>query len=76
MIPIILNDTNYIKTNALLNTRSDATLSKSDIIKKLRPKGHFKIFQIIDAISKISELESKQVSFKVLFKSHPNVIDI
>ena len=43
IIPIIIsNGTKYIKTNALLDTGSDATLLKSEIAKKLRLNGDYK----------------------------------
>ena len=77
IIPItISNGTKYIKTNALLDTGSDATLLKGDIAKKLELNGDYKNLRITNAISKTSELESKHVSFKVSSESHPNFIDI
>ena len=75
IIPItISNGTKYIKTNGLLDTSSDATLFKSDIAKKLGLNSDCINFRITNAISKTSELELKQVSFKVSFKSHANFI--
>ena len=77
IIPIIIsNGTKYIKTNALLDTGSDATLLKSDIAKKLGLNSDYKNLRITNAISKTSELESKHVSFKVSSESHLNFIDI
>ena len=77
IIPITtLDGTKYIKRNALLDIGSDATLLKSDIAKKLELNGDHKNLRITNAISKTSELESKQVSFKVLSESHPNFIAI
>ena len=58
------------------NTGSDATLLKSDIAKKVGLSDDYKNLRITNAISKTSELESKQVSLKVSSESHPNFIDI
>ena len=56
IIPIsILNGTKYIKTNALLDTGSDATLLKGDIAKILGLNGDYKNLRITNAISKTSE---------------------
>ena len=71
----ISNGSKYNK-NALLDTDSDVKLLKGDLAIKLGVNVDSKILRIINAISKTSELESNQVSFKVLFKSHPNFIDI
>ena len=77
IIPItISNGTKYIKTNVLLDAGSDATLLKNDIAKKLGLNGDYKNLRITNAISKTSELESKQVSFKVSSESHRDFIDI
>ena len=72
----ISNGTKYIKTNVLLDAGSDATLLKNDIAKKLGLNGDYKNLRITNAISKTSELESKQVSFKVSSESHRDFIDI
>ena len=60
----------------MVDTGSDVTLLKSDIAKKLGLNGDYKNLQITNAISKTSELESKQVSFQVSSESYPNFIDI
>ena len=73
---IVSNGTKYIKTNALLDTGSDATLLKSDIAKKLGLNSDYKNLRITNVISKTSELELKHVSFKVSSESHFNFIDI
>ena len=70
IIPItISNGTKYIKTNALLDTGSDAKLLKGDKAKKLGLNGDYKHLRITNAFSKTSKLESKK-------ESHPNFIDI
>ena len=77
IIPItISNGANYIKTNALLETGSEATLLKGDIAKKIGINGDCKTLRITNVISETSEIESKQVSFKVSFESYLNFFDI
>ena len=60
----------------MLDTGSDATLLKSDIAKKRGLNADHKNLRITNVISKTSELESKQVSFKVSSESLPNFIDM
>ena len=60
----------------MLDTGASATLLKSDIAKKLGVNGDYKNLRITNAISKTSELKSKEVSFKVSSELHPNFIDI
>ena len=77
IIPItISNGANYIKTNALLETGSEATLLKGDIAKKIGINGDCKTLRITNVISETLEIESKQVSFKVSFESYLNFFDI
>ena len=64
----ILNGTKYIK-NTLLDTGSDMKLLNSDLAIKLGPNADSKSLRIRNGISKISELESNQIFFKVLSKS-------
>ena len=49
---------------------------KGDIAKKLWLNGDYKNRRITNAFYKTSELQSKQVSFKVSSKLHPTFIDI
>ena len=58
IIPItISNGTKYIKTNALLDTGSNATLLKSDLPKKPGLNSDCKNLRITNAIFKMSQLE-------------------
>ena len=52
------------------------TCLKSDLAKKLGLNCNCKNLRITNAILKTSELESKEVSFKVSSESHPNFFDI
>ena len=75
VIPITISSgTKYIRTNALLDTGSDTTLLKSHIAKKIGLNSDYKNIRITNAVSKTSELELQQVSFKESSQSHPNFI--
>ena len=73
---LISKHTKYIKANALFDKRSNATLLKSGIAKKLGLNGDCKNLRITNAISRTSELKSKEVSCKVSSESHRDFIDI
>ena len=58
------------------DTGSDTTLLKSDVAKKIGLSSDYKNLRITNAVSKTSELELKQVSFKESSESHPNFVDM
>ena len=58
------------------DTGSDTTLLKSDMAKKIGLSSDYKNLRITNAVSKTSELELKQVSFKESSESHPNFVDM
>ena len=64
IIPVTTSKgTKYIKTNALLETDSDATLLKSDTAKKLGLNSDHKNLQMTNAISKTSFRIRTEASF-------------
>ena len=67
IVPVIIKTgNNSVKTNALLDSRSDVTLINKDLASKLNLSVNSKVLSICNAISDVSKVESsKPVEFQV-----------
>ena len=67
---------NIIKTNAILDTGSDATLIRQDVARKLNLQGSSRKLEITNVFLDSSHFNSKLVNFKISSSSHPKAIEI
>ena len=73
IIPVILKSgETCIRTNALLDTGSDATLVRSDIANYLKLDGVTQNLKIANAVLNQKPLQSKLVSFEIYSDSQPD----
>ena len=73
IIPVILkNEETCIRTNALLDTDSDATLVRSDIANYLELNGVTQNLKIANAVLNQKPLQYKLVSFEIYSDSQPD----
>ena len=76
-IPVTIhNNTSSIRTWALLDTGSDATLISEEITHKLKLKGEIRPISVSNVMSMENTLPSKSVNFSVSSNSHPERINI
>ena len=74
-IPVILKSgETCIRTNALLDTSSAATLVRSDIANYLKLDGVTQNLKIANAVLNQKPLQSKLVSFEIYSDSQPNIL--
>ena len=77
IIPVILKSgETCIRTNALLDTGSDATLVRSDIANSLKFEGVTQDLKIANAVLNPNPLQSKLVSFQIYSDSQPDPFTI
>ena len=77
IIPVILKSgETCIRTNALLDTGSDATLVRSDIANYLKLDGVTQNLKIANAVLNQKPLQSKLVSFEIYSDSQPDPFTI
>ena len=73
IIPVILKSgETCIRTNALLDTDSDATLVRSNIVNYLKLDGFTQNLKIANAVLNQKPLQSKLVSFGIYSDSQPD----
>ena len=76
-IPVTIhNNTSSIRTWALLDTGSDATLISEEITHKLKLKGEIRTIFVSNVMSMENTLSSKSVNFSVSSNSHIERINI
>ena len=72
IIPVTIhNNTNSVKTWALLDIGSDATLISEEIADELKLKGKMRYISVSNVMSMENKLPSKLVNFSVSSNSHP-----
>ena len=77
IIPVTIhNNTNSVRTWALLDTGSDATLTSEEIADKLKLKGEMRNISVSNVMSMENKLPSKLVTFSVSSNSHPERFNI
>ena len=77
IIPVILKSgKTWIRTNALLDTSSAATLVRSDIANYLKLDGVTQNLKIANAVLNQKPLQSKLVSFEIYSDSQPDPFTI
>ena len=77
IIPVTIhNNTNSVRTWALLDTGSDATLTSEEIADKLKLKGEMRNISVSNVMSMENKLPSKLVNFSVSSNSHPDRVNI
>ena len=77
ILPVtISNGKNIIKTNAVFDTGSDATLIRQDVARKLNLQGSSRKLEIKNVFLDSSHFNSKLVNFKTSSSSHPKAIGI
>ena len=66
IVPVIIKNGNTsVKTNALLDSGSDVTLTNKDLTSKLNLSGDSKVLNICNAILEVSKVECKTVKFQI-----------
>ena len=76
-MPVTMSNKNhFIRTNAPLDTSSNATVLKREIATKLGLKGSIKCLTVTKVLLKTTEFDSKLVSFEISSASHPDKIKI
>ena len=76
-MPVIISNKNhFIRTNALLDTSSNATVLKREIPTKIGLKESIKCLTVTNVLLKTAEFDSKLVSFEISSASHPDKIKI
>ena len=77
IIPVTIhNNTNSVKTWALLDIGSDATLISEEIADELKLKGKMRYISVSNVMSMENKLPSKLVNFSVSSNSHPERVNI
>ena len=77
IIPVTIhNNTNSVRTWALLDTGSDTTLTSEEIADKLKLKGEMRNISVSNVMSMENKLPSKLVTFSVSSNSHPETFNI
>ena len=77
IIPLTIhNNTNSVRTWALLDTGSEATLTSEEIADKLKLKGEMRNISASNVMSMKYKLPSKPVNFSVSSNSHPERVNI
>ena len=77
IIPVTIhNNTNSVRTWALLDTGSDTTLTSEEIASKLKLKDEMRNISVSNVMSMENKLPSKLVNFSVSSNSHPERVNI
>ena len=77
IIPVTIhNNTNSVRTWALLDTGSDATLISEEIAYKPKLKREMRNISVSNVMSMENKLPSKLVNFSVSSNSHPDRVNI
>ena len=77
IIPVTIhNNTNSVRTWALLDTGSDATLISEEIAYKPKLKREMRNISVSNVMSMENKLPSKLVNFSVSSNSHPERVNI
>ena len=77
IIPVTIHNNNdSVRTWALLDTGSDATLISEEIAHKLKLKGEMRNISVSNVMSMENKLPSKLVNFSVSSNSHPERVNI
>ena len=77
IIPVTIHNNNdSVRTWALLDTGSDATLISEEIAHNLKLKGEMRNISVSNVMSMENKLPSKLVNFSVSSNSHPERVNI
>lgn len=77
VLPVkISNGNRMIETNALLDTGSDSTFIRQDIVEKLNLTGANRPLKLSNVMSVSKSINSKLVSFSISSNSHPENVQI